>query len=1674
MPATETTWRDMRLMHQIFAISGVILTVATVWMFYKDHTRPWKAIQPKVVNIDLKMNRWRQEQFDTTEAVLAHDRLSKVVTSAKARVIEPALLGDFKRNVAAGEAKNIERLEKDLKPLAEEATAKRSAASAAIQAADAKPDDSALAKKAREADAEALAAEQKAATQRERLIAELRDVVAQAKIDEDKALGERKFKSADLDAAKAQLDIAKRDQLPPNQVQARQDTIDKLTGQLEELNLQYQQLAARRKKLDSLVKQMTAEADAAQKEYEESLATLERLKTQYEQQEETYFSSNFPFLGKKFLTLPIIDAFSSPRKIETLWSEGLEQNYNFRTVRRFDHCTTCHQSMQKSMPGEPTTPAFVKQERIEMVITVPPPAESPPKPRLDDQGNPQKLTPEDWLNWLGIRLAEEGLLRRDDVTVSLVLPKSPAARAQLAKEKSSRQPGAEIRRTIAQHNDQPGSEETPFPTLPGLMVGDVITAIEGTELLGGDRGPKRVGAMLALLAQKGETIELSILRGLPNPYTSHPRLDLFIGDASPHPMQTFACTICHEGQGSGTDFRWASHTPNTTLQADRWGKEHGWFDNPHWIYPMYPQRFAQSTCLKCHHNVVELESSERYPEAPAPKVVHGYDLIRKYGCYGCHEIKGFDGPIRRVGPDLRLEPSFFAVAQQLSAELVARATELAAQSNATSSGDQPTEEAAGSREAQLAEIEELQTLAARVTSHPEDDAARRELRQRLEESSAGPPEAPKLLRPETYRLATMLKDVEAPGDMRKPGPSLRYVAAKLDRAFLYDWIRDPQSFRSTTRMPRFFGLWDHLRDEHGNLKDPHGPKLEPIEIRGTMEYLLAQSQDRLLDSGAPSVESLSEVYQPLDRPEGIDEWTEEEKVARGKVLFQTRGCLACHSHKDFPEVNEYRDPKEIIQGPDLSGIGDKFGADHNPVGPDWLYSWIREPTRYHARTVMPNLFLEPIQHAGDPMDPADDKWSDPADDIAAYLLSASRSNWKPVPEALAVEKPLNDEGRAALKQLTLEYLNEAFYEEAAKDYYELGIPPELEGELKGAEKDLIIRPGQKLTDEQRLRYIGRKTISKYGCFGCHDIPGFEDAKPIGTGLADWGRKDPSRLAFEHITHYLEHHGHASHGTEQHAAGEHSPGDLYADSTKAATAPTYEDQETDDYYHHQIEAGSRIGFIYQKLREPRSYDFEKTENKRFNERLRMPQFPFGAEEREAVITFVLGLVAEPPRDKYVYNANPRNEAISAGKRVLEKYNCGGCHILELEKWKISYTPQDFGQQFDPANPPAIFPFLFPRHTPAELQAQGTPDYRNQLHSLLTGLPTLSKGDALPVVTDADGLALDDSEPYSQDELRLSMDLYGPTIIDGSTYMSGQAPITTPTTSIDARRPTWGGALTKYLLPVVTQLEKQANPNASGSESLGWVPPPLMGEGTKVQPAWLHDFLLEPYAIRPATFLRMPKFNMTSKEATDLVNYFAAVDNADYPYQFSSRRLESELVAKAVDHARDLEEAGVMPPQGSWDTLPTSDLVQRRFDDAMQIVVDGNYCVKCHRMADFEPQGSNRAKAPNLADVYRRLRPEYLRPWIAKPNMILPYTSMPENIKYDPASPTLGGVSQDLYHGTSIEQIDALVDLLMNYDQYSRASRRVADMVRPATPMPAEGAPAEGAPATPATGEASEAQ
>ena len=88
------------------------------------------------------------------------------------------------------------------------------------------------------------------------------------------------------------------------------------------------------------------------------------------------------------------------------------------------------------------------------------------------------------------------------------------------------------------------------------------------------------------------------------------------------------------------------------------------------------------------------------------------------------------------------------------------------------------------------------------------------------------------------------------------------------------------------------------------------------------------------------------------------------------------------------------------------------------------------------------------------------------------------------------------------------------------------------------------------------------------------------------------------------------------------------------------------------------------------------DYQRTENKSFNEQLRMGRFSLTASQREAIMTFVLGLVAEPAGPAYLFQPDPRRKAIVQGRKVLDKYACQECHTLRMEEWTIEYDPAKF--------------------------------------------------------------------------------------------------------------------------------------------------------------------------------------------------------------------------------------------------------------------------------------------------------------------------------------------------------------------------------------------------------------
>ena len=140
---------------------------------------------------------------------------------------------------------------------------------------------------------------------------------------------------------------------------------------------------------------------------------------------------------------------------------------------------------------------------------------------------------------------------------------------------------------------------------------------------------------------------------------------LYLDPNGPHPINSFGCTICHGGQGSGTDFTYASHTPADLEQAEEWKRKYGWQEVHHWDYPMLPDRFIESSCVKCHHQVTDIpQAEEAAGRLPADRALwlHGLSHHRRRGLVRPR-------PDRRADGRPQLEPHRLQALQGLGGQV---------------------------------------------------------------------------------------------------------------------------------------------------------------------------------------------------------------------------------------------------------------------------------------------------------------------------------------------------------------------------------------------------------------------------------------------------------------------------------------------------------------------------------------------------------------------------------------------------------------------------------------------------------------------------------------------------------------------------------------------------------------------------------------------------------------------------------------------------------------------------------------------------------------------------------------------------------------------------------------------------------------------------------------------
>jgi hypothetical protein len=191
----------------------------------------------------------------------------------------------------------------------------------------------------------------------------------------------------------------------------------------------------------------------------------------------------------------------------------------------------------------------------------------------------------------------------------------------------------------------------------------------------------------------------------------------------------------------------------------------------------------------------------------------------------------------------------------------------------------------------------------------------------------------------------------------------------------------------------------------------------------------------------------------------------------------------------------------------------------------------------------------------------------------------------------------------------------------------------------------------------------------------------------------------------------------------------------------------------------------------------------------------------------------------------------------------------------------------------------------------------------------------------------------------------------------------------------------------------------------------LPPPLVREGNKVQTPWLTSFFKDPYPIRPAVNLRMPRFHFAvaddsaGDETAGLANYFAARDGAEFPYQSVPERTQSYLAERESKHQGYLS--------AGWTMMSAK----------------ASPCLSCHAIGQSMPTGGQQVvNGPDLRQVAPRFRPGFLEVWLAKPRRLVPFTAMPQNIA--PRGPAQIPVPKG-FEDQPFEQLTAIRDTLLNY-------------------------------------------
>jgi cbb3-type cytochrome oxidase cytochrome c subunit len=360
----------------------------------------------------------------------------------------------------------------------------------------------------------------------------------------------------------------------------------------------------------------------------------------------------------------------------------------------------------------------------------------------------------------------------------------------------------------------------------------------------------------------------------PQPFKTHPKMELYLASASPHPMESFGCTTCHSGLDRATSFQNAGHSPRTEEQRKEWEGKYGWHEDHFLETPMFPMTNIEAGCFKCHN---------ASPEVPgANNLNNGRDMIRIYGCFGCHRIPGYDG-IRKVGPDLATVSG--KLTKAWVQKWLANPKEFKSEArmpqfwwNSNNTGPQWDKR----NVAEINAITEYLWSKSKPAQFPAGRTGGN--------AAAGEQIVETVGCFGCHAVGPIEENANQSQTRRKHGFNLANQGSKVTPTWLYNWVKDPAQVWPETKMPSL-----RLTDEEAanvtaylaSLKNTQweakpAPQTDPAALdEVTLELLRANSTD----------------FEAREKLKGMS--LDQKNLYTGERLISRYGCYGCHNIPGF-------------------------------------------------------------------------------------------------------------------------------------------------------------------------------------------------------------------------------------------------------------------------------------------------------------------------------------------------------------------------------------------------------------------------------------------------------------------------------------------------------------------------------------------------------------------------------------------------------------------------------------------------------------------------------------------------------------------------------------------------------------------------------------------------------